>query len=138
MDDIFDKIGKEPILIFGWKYLRINFNSTTGFGAINYFLIVISGIVLGAVLLETCAISFVIPVSECDMKLTSTDKGILAAVSFSGMICSSHLWGYLADTKGRRFVILPTLMITFALAIGSSFTKHFYIFAILRFLNGFL
>lgn len=98
----------------------------------------ISGIVLGAVLLETCAISFVIPVSGCDMKLESTHKGILAAVSFIGMICSSHLWGYLADTKGRRFVILPSLLITFALAIGSSFTKHFYVFAILRFLNGFL
>lgn len=98
----------------------------------------ISGIVLGAVLLETCAISFVIPVSECDMKLTPMDKGILAAVSFIGMICSSHLWGYVADTKGRKYVILPTLMITFALAVCSSFTKHFYIFVILRFLNGFL
>lgn len=104
----------------------------------NYFLIVISGIILGAVLLETCAISFVIPVSECDMKLNAFDKGILAAVSFIGMICSSHLWGYLADTKGRKFVILPSLLITFVLAVGSSFTKNFAIFAILRFLNGFL
>lgn len=108
------------------------------FGVFNYFLIGICGLILNAVLLETCGISFVMPVSQCDLKLTTQEKGILGAVSFIGIICSSHLWGFLADTVGRRKVIQPTLFIAFLLSIASSFVNNFYLFAGLRFLNGFL
>lgn len=94
--------------------------------------------ILNAVLLETLGISFVMPVSQCDLHLTTQEKGVLAAVSFLGIICSSHLWGYLADTKGRRFVIRPTLLLAFTLSVCSSFTTDFYTLAVLRFLNGFL
>lgn len=88
--------------------------------------------------METCGISFVMPVSSCDLKLTTTEKGILGGVSFIGIICSSHLFGFLADTQGRRKVIQPTLVIAFLLSVASSFVTNFYIFATLRFLNGFL
>lgn len=108
------------------------------FGVFNYVVIVLSAMILNAVLLETCGISFVLPVSECDLKLSASERGILSAVSFFGIICSSHLWGFLADTKGRRKVIQPTLFIAFALSIASSFVQNFYLFATLRFLNGFL
>lgn len=94
--------------------------------------------ILNAVLMETCGIAFVIPVSQCDLKLSTSEKGILGAVSFFGIICSSHLWGFLADTKGRRCVIQPTLFVAFLLSIASSFVQNFYLFAALRFLNGFL
>lgn len=88
--------------------------------------------------MDSCGIGFVLPVSQCDLNLTPSQKGILGAVSFLGIICSSHLWGFLADTRGRRCVIQPTLMIAFALSFLSSLTSNFYIFASLRFLNGFL
>lgn len=65
----------------------------------NYVIIFVSGMVLNAVLLESCGIAFVIPVSQCDLKLTTSEKGILGAVTFFGIICSSHLWGFLADTR---------------------------------------
>lgn len=73
-----------------------------------------------------------------ELHLTASQKGILGACSFIGIICSSHLFGYLADTVGRKKIIQPTLMIAFFLAVCSSFTDNFYIFASLRFLNGFL
>lgn len=79
-----------------------------------------------------------IPLSECDLNLTARDKGILAAVSIAGVICSSHLWGFLADTKGRRFVIHKTCFVAFLISAASSFIQNFYLFALLRFLNGFL
>lgn len=78
------------------------------------------------------------PVATCDLNLTTSDKGILGAVSFIGMICSSHLWGFLADTKGRKKVMQPTLIIAFVLTVASAFVTNFYAFATLRFLNGFL
>lgn len=94
--------------------------------------------ILNAVLMETCGMAFVIPVSQCDLKMSTSEKGILGAVSFFGIICSSHLWGFLADTKGRRYIIQPTLFVAFLLSIASSFVQNFYLFTALRFLNGFL
>lgn len=93
---------------------------------------------LYAVYAETCGIVFVLPVSECDLNLTTSDKGIIGGVSFLGIIVSSHLWGFLADTKGRRYVIYPTLLVASLLTICSSFAQNVLQFAILRFLNGFL
>ncbi|XP_055309491.1 synaptic vesicle glycoprotein 2B-like isoform X2 [Sitodiplosis mosellana] len=111
--------------------------SKTKFGLFNYVMIFLSGLILNAVLMETCGMAFVIPVSQCDMKLSASEKGILGAVSFFGIICSSHLWGFLADTKGRRCVIQPTLFVAFLLSVTSSFVQNFYLFVALRFLNGF-
>ncbi|XP_055325180.1 synaptic vesicle glycoprotein 2B-like [Sitodiplosis mosellana] len=109
----------------------------TKFGLFNYYIIFVSGIILYAVGLETCAILYVIPVSTCDLSLTTNQKGILGAATFAGIICSSHLWGFLADTKGRRRVILPSLMAAVAMSVVCSFIQNFYIFTALRFLNGF-
>lgn len=94
--------------------------------------------VLFAVAMETCGISYVLPMSECDMNLSTSDEGILTAVPFAGIICSSHLWGFLADTKGRRRVLQPTLLAAFLISVASSFVQNFYLFTTLRFLNGFL
>lgn len=94
--------------------------------------------ILIAVFVESCGVTYILPVSQCDFRLTAAEKGIMSGVSFFGIICSSHLWGYLADTKGRRYVIMPTLLVAFILTCASSLSPNFYVFAILRFLNGFL
>lgn len=87
---------------------------------------------------EACGISYVMPVSECDLNLTTHHKGILGAVALMGTICAAYMWGYMADKKGRRAVIRPTLVTAIVFSIFSSFVKSFYIFAILRFFVGFL
>lgn len=81
---------------------------------------------------------YVLPVAGCDLDLSTGRKGVLAAVSYLGIICSSHLWGYLADTKGRRAVIHPTLLLAFILSLAASLVQNFYLFVVLRFFNGFL
>lgn len=116
------------------KWLRI----FSEFGLFNYVLIFVSAVILYAVGYETCAILYVIPVSQCDLNLNSNQKGILASATFFGIICSSHLWGFLGDLKGRRRVMLPSMMVAFCMSIICSFMKNFYIFTTLRFLNGFL
>lgn len=108
------------------------------FGKFNYLLITISGFSLTAVFAESCGISYVLPVSQCDLNLTTHQKGILGAVSLFGIICSSYIWGFLADTKGRQYVMRPTLLIAFVFSVLSSLTNSFTLFAILRFFVGFL
>ncbi|XP_004527473.1 synaptic vesicle glycoprotein 2A [Ceratitis capitata] len=109
----------------------------TNFGKFNYFLIFISGMVMAVVLLETSSMGFILPIAQCDLHLTNVDKGVLSAISFLGIISSSHLWGFLADTKGRRKVMRPTLLATFTVTILSSFAPNFWSMVMLRFLNGF-
>lgn len=108
------------------------------FGLFNYLLIAVSGTILTAVLLETLGISYVVAVAECDLGLSTQQKGVLGAVAFAGVIISSHLWGFLADTRGRRRVIVPTLFAAFAATVASSLMTNFWAMAACRFMTGFL
>lgn len=123
------------------KSEKVNFDEAirlTGYGKFNYFIVIISGIVLSAVLLETLSISFVLPVAENDLELSTEDKGIVSSVAYAGIIASSHLSGFLADTKGRRLVIMLSLLLSFGCTLISSFVNNFWIFTAMRFLCGFL
>lgn len=112
--------------------------SKIGFGKFNYAIIILTGAILTCVFLETVGINFILPVAQCDLNLSNQNKGILSAVGFIGIIVSSHLWGFLADTRGRKSVIVPTLIIAFVITIISSFAKSFWLMVVLRFLNGIL
>lgn len=87
---------------------------------------------------EVIDILYVFPVSECDLRLTPSEKGILGGVTPFGIICSAHLWGYLADTKGRRAIIVPTLFAAFISSLFASLGESFFVLAFFRLLNGFL
>lgn len=108
------------------------------FGLFNYVIIFVGGLTLYAVALETVGIVYVIPVLHCDMSVTTSQKGILGGAGFFGVICSSHLWGFLADTRGRHRIIQPTLWVAVSLSIICSFLKSIYPLMVLRFFNGFL
>ncbi|XP_065085909.1 synaptic vesicle glycoprotein 2B-like [Ochlerotatus camptorhynchus] len=110
--------------------------SMAKFGVCNIVLMAISGTILAAFLLETLGISYVIAVAGCDLQLSTQEKGSLSAVGFLGVIVSSHLWGFLADTRGRRKVIVPTLLLTFVMTVISSFMTNFWLITFFRFLAG--
>lgn len=95
-------------------------------------------IVLNAGLMESNSIGYVFSVTECELHFSATEKGMLGASSYAGMICSSYLWGFLADKLGRRRIIQPTLFLAFLMTLISSFLRNFYLLTLFRFLNGFL
>lgn len=108
------------------------------FGIFNKQLIVFSGLVLNNVVLESVGLSFALPAVACDLSLSYKEQGVLGAVCFLGIIVSSHLWGFLADTRGRKQIIKPTLFLAFLTTCVSSFSYNFLMMAILRFLTGIL
>ena len=116
----------------------MNFCLFLEFGLFNYVIIGLCGLIIHTVGVEASSIAFVLPVSECDLNLTSSQKGILGGIVLFGMIFSSHLWGFLGDTKGRRRVLIPTLFTAFFMTLICSFVQNFYLFTVLRFLNGLL
>ncbi|XP_011177279.2 synaptic vesicle glycoprotein 2B [Zeugodacus cucurbitae] len=110
----------------------------TGFGKFNILLMIYTGFVINTVYLEAVGVSFALPVLECDLNLSHRQQGILGAVSFVGVIASSHFWGFLADTQGRKRTMQPALILGFVITAFSSLSPNFLTFALLRFLNGIL
>ncbi|XP_055390140.1 synaptic vesicle glycoprotein 2C-like [Condylostylus longicornis] len=118
----------------------INFEDVlaeTKLGKFNYVVIIVSGLVLATTLIETLGISYVLPVSNCDIMLTTTEKGLIKSIGFIGIIISSHFWGFLADTSGRRKIMAPALFSAFIFAVISSFCTNFWMLIIFRFFTCF-
>lgn len=53
------------------------------------------------------------------------------------MVLGSYIWGCLADTKGRKVVLIVTLLMDGVVGIVSSFVQYFWVFLAFRFFNGF-
>ncbi|XP_041788499.1 putative transporter svop-1 [Anopheles merus] len=107
-----------------------------GFGKTTLQIFIASSIIMMAVLNETMGISIVIPAAQCDLNLSATDKGILTGVSFAGIIVSSHFWGYIADTKGRRRTLIVSLLLTAVCSLVSSLSINYTMMVVMRFLVG--
>lgn len=54
-----------------------------------------------------------------------------------GMLLGSYFWGCLADTKGRKVVLIATLLLDGICGLISSVSQYYSLFLVLRFFNGF-
>lgn len=108
------------------------------FGKFNFMFMTLAGGVMAAAFLELTSVNLILPIAQCDLNLTTSYKGILSAIGYVGVILSSHLWGFLADTRGRKTTLVPSLLIAFVVTVLSSLVNNFWLLVFLRFLNGFL
>uniref|UniRef100_A0A182QCG3 Major facilitator superfamily (MFS) profile domain-containing protein n=1 Tax=Anopheles farauti TaxID=69004 RepID=A0A182QCG3_9DIPT len=130
------EVNRPPVFTIEGSKLSAN-NATVDPESKSYsFDEVIDIIVMMAVLNETMGIAIVIPAAQCDLNLSATDKGILTGVSFAGIIVSSHFWGYMADTKGRRRTLIVSLMLTAICAVFSGLSINYTMMVVTRFMVG--
>lgn len=108
------------------------------FGFFNFVLMTFSSFVLLNVIMESICIGYSFKFIQCDFNITNTQEGLLGAASFLGIIVSSHLWGLLADTLGRKRIMQPTLFLSFLVTVIASFSPNYEILISLRFLGGIL
>lgn len=108
----------------------------TGYGKFNFFILLITGGCLMCVIIETTCMMIIVPAAQCDLSLTLSQKGLLSSISFLGVVASSHFWGFLADTRGRRFVLLISLFLGSLISFLCSLVGQSWLFILLRFLNG--
>ena len=134
-DDALALIGESISFTIDKNYLK---KFLSGFGKVQYALIILCGFMLISTISETIGMMLLITPSQCDLNLTTFDKGILSVAAYVGIILPSYMWGYLCDRKGRRRVMIITLLMTSMAAIGSSFAPDLLSFIILRFIVGFL
>ncbi|XP_028158703.1 synaptic vesicle glycoprotein 2A-like isoform X2 [Ostrinia furnacalis] len=107
-----------------------------GHGRFNYLVLFTSGLILLNVSMESVGMSYVVTAAECDLQLSSQDKGLVTAAAFIGIICTSFLWGYLGDRLGRRSVMLPAMVASAIFSVASSFSTNVWMLLVLRILTG--
>lgn len=110
----------------------------SGFGKFNYIIIALAGGLMACAFIELTSVNFILSIAQCDLNMSTSDKGILSAIGYVGLILSSHLWGFLADTRGRRSTMILSLLIATLATIASSLVNNFWLLVLLRFVNGFL
>ncbi|XP_012266805.1 synaptic vesicle glycoprotein 2C-like [Athalia rosae] len=111
--------------------------TVTGFGKFHYMLLAVSGLIYMNTAIGVTILSFVLPAAACDLEMDSTSKGYLTAAPMLGMVIGSYLWGCLADTKGRKVVLITTLLMDGIVGVISTFVQYYWAFLLLRFFNGF-
>lgn len=87
---------------------------------------------------QLIGMTFIMASAQCDLNMSTNDKGLLASVTFFGVMVPAFMWGYLSDTFGRRRIMLISLGCSIVAAILSSLSPNFITFLVMRFWVGFL
>ncbi|XP_035859494.1 synaptic vesicle glycoprotein 2B [Sander lucioperca] len=107
-----------------------------GFGLFHWLLLVVCGWANASDAVEILCVSFLLPTARCDLLLSSSDMGLLTASIFLGMMVGSYMWGYLADQRGRRRVLVVSLTVNGVFGALASVAPWFWLFLLLRFISG--
>lgn len=110
--------------------------AATGYGRFHYWLLLASGWANAADAVEILCVSFLLPAAQCDLKLSSEDKGLLSAIVFVGMMLGGYLWGGLGDSLGRRGVLIFSMAFNSLFGMFSALAMDFPTFLLLRFFSG--
>nr|XP_022914695.1 synaptic vesicle glycoprotein 2B [Onthophagus taurus] len=108
----------------------------TGYGKFHYILLAICGLVSTSEEMDVISLSFILPSAECDLHLTTENKGWLNSIIFIGMMAGAYCWGSVADSLGRKKVLIVISFVNALCIIASSFSQSYEMFMLFRFLNG--
>lgn len=108
----------------------------TGYGKFHYILLGICGLVSTSEEMDVISMSFILPSAQCDLNLNTHTKGWLNCIIFVGMMVGAYFWGSLADSLGRKRVLIVISYMNAFCIVASSFSQNFELFMLFRFLNG--
>lgn len=108
----------------------------TGYGKFHYLLLAICGFVSTSEEMDVISMSFILPSAQCDLNLNTHTKGWLNSIIFIGMMAGAYVWGSVADSLGRKKVLIAISFMNAVCIIASSFSQSYELFMLFRFLNG--
>ncbi|KAH9628098.1 hypothetical protein HF086_018314 [Spodoptera exigua] len=80
-----------------------------GFGLYSYIMTSLAGLAIISFACIVYANTIIVPTSACELATTGSQQGLLAAGPVVGSVLGGLTWGYLADTRGRRKMLLVAL-----------------------------
>lgn len=107
----------------------------SGFGMYNICHMLMSGVILLGMIMQSLALGYILPAAQCDLELTLQQRGWLSAIPFLAIILTSYFWGWLADTQGRRPVMLFSMLISAVFSAFASFAPDVISFGVLVFMS---
>ncbi|KAH8246065.1 hypothetical protein KR026_004157 [Drosophila bipectinata] len=110
---------------------------SAGFGMFNILLLICAVPAAMGTVYETSTMSFILPSAECDLQLSLLDKGVLNAITYAGMISSAVMWGYFADTKGRKNLLILGYVADTLCVLGGALSQSVLQLMIFKYLGGF-
>ncbi|XP_063991558.1 synaptic vesicle glycoprotein 2A-like isoform X2 [Diachasmimorpha longicaudata] len=108
-----------------------------GYGKFHYGFILLCGMMFLSVALQNGVNAYILPSAECDLNLSSEQKGFLNVAFLIGGVLSSVFWGVSADAYGRKKILVWTLLIDSIVTLISSFSQTFHVLVTFRAINGF-
>lgn len=63
-------------------------------------------------------------------------QGWLNSIIFIGMMVGAYAWGSVADSLGRKRVLIAISIVNGIAIVASSFSQNFELFMLFRFING--
>ncbi|KAJ2949542.1 hypothetical protein O0L34_g15462 [Tuta absoluta] len=108
----------------------------TGYGRFHYLLLAVCGLVSTSEEMDVISMSFILPSAQCDLNLTTHTKGWLNSIIFIGMMVGAYAWGSVADSLGRKRVLIAISIINALAIVASSFSQNYELFMFFRFVNG--
>lgn len=107
-----------------------------GYGKFHYILLAICGLVSTSEEMDVISMSFILPSAQCDLNLNTSTKGWLNSIIFIGMMVGAYFWGSIADSVGRKKVLIVISFMNGICIVASSFSQTYEWFMLFRFLNG--
>lgn len=108
------------------------------FGAFHIMTFLLCGSIMVGATIENIVGSFILPYANCELHMSTAEAGLFSSVPFMGIVCSSHLWGFLADTCGRLKVMRYASFLAFVCSFLSAFMTDTVLWMISRFFVGVL
>ncbi|EFN84792.1 Synaptic vesicle glycoprotein 2B [Harpegnathos saltator] len=112
--------------------------TAAGTGKFQYFLVLAIIPASWASSVDTANMSMILASAEGDLGLSLFNKGLLNAIVYMGMVLSGFIWGYLADVKGRKKVILYGYLADGVCNVLAGFSQNFGTLVFFKFLSGML
>lgn len=114
------------------------FSNISGYGLFHYKVFSICALCILCVGFQNGLTSYVFSAAQCDLGFKSQDLGLLNVSFMLGGTISAFLWGIIADVKGRRNVLVWTILLDGAVTLACSFMQNLTGLLVCRLFNGIL
>eukprot|EP00736_Rhodelphis_marinus_P004248 Rmarinus@m.5253 len=106
---------------------------TIGLCSIHWRLLIIVGWGNAVDAVNIVSISYILSRLQVEWGLSDVQSGLLSSIVFCGMLVGGVIFGMLADSVGRRPVMLITLLLEGTFSLLSAGSPSFFVLLILRF-----
>ncbi|XP_047531706.1 putative transporter svop-1 [Vanessa atalanta] len=120
------------------KTNTVNFEEAlnlTGFGKFNFLMQLVNISLIMGMAFEIVSVAYLVPASACELNTTNFQQGFMAGMPLLGIIATSHFWGYLADTRGRRKILAWCMSLAFLAGASAALSPDWIVFSVLKFLS---